>query len=173
MKLDVTQALRSPGEEISFRHEEQLPDQDLMGETVRFPEPALVTGTYHMAGDRLHIKGRLQAAAHAQCALCLAPVVHAVDVPLDETFTRLEPGQKAEDDPWEEHLTFHGSRVELGHLVLSLALLDLPMRFTCADGCAGAPEGADAAQATGNEDTAAGEHPFSALKKLFNTEEEV
>ncbi len=181
MKLDITPALRNPGEEIAFRHEEPLAEQDVLGETVAFAEPALITGTYHMAGERLHIKGRLKATASAQCALCLAPAVCKIDVPLDETFTRLEPGEEAEEDPWEEHLVFTGSRVDLSHLVLSLAVLNLPIRFVCGPDCPGAPEGAknsgnpekDPGANPGFEDTAAGEHPFSALRKLFNTEEEV
>jgi uncharacterized metal-binding protein YceD (DUF177 family) len=139
MMLDISPALRLPGAEISFEHLETLPEQDVLGELVRFSEPVKLTGTFTLTDETLFIKARLQAVAHASCARCLSPVKHLVDIPLEESFRRVQPGAEDTSDPWEEQLVFTGNRVELGPLVLSLTLLDLPIRFLCGESCRGTP----------------------------------
>lgn len=174
MMLDISPALRLPGVEIPFEHLETLPEQDILGEMVRFPDPAKVTGTFTLADETLFIKARLQAVAHASCARCLSPVEHLVDVPLEESFRRVKPGDEDTEDPWEEQLVYTGNRVELGLLVLSLTLLDLPIRFLCSDSCRGTPDSAgDAGSPDTNEMTLNGAHPFSALNQLLTKDQEV
>lgn len=174
MMLDISSALRLPGAEIPFELQETLPEQDILGETVRFPEAAMLTGTFTLADETLFIKARLQATAHASCARCLGPVEYLVDVPVEESFRRVQQRPADSEDPWEEQLVFTGKRVELGQLVLSLVLLDLPIRFLCGTGCSGTPDGAgDMVSPDNNEMTLDGARPFSALKQLFTKDQEV
>lgn len=171
MKLDITAALRSPGTEIPFEHQETLLDQDIVGETVQFKEPVRIKGNYSMVNDTLYIKGRLNTTAYAACARCLAPVTYRVDVPVEESFTRVKPGTEPEDDPWEEQLTFSGSGVEMGHLAQTLTVLDLPIRFLCGDACPGMPAN-NQDNSNQQEDMPDRAHPFSALSQLKTNDQE-
>ena len=87
MLLDVSKALRAPGEEIAFTHRDEIPPQEIFGDTVTF-DPVVMTGYYSMMDHNLRLRGRLQTIAHGECAGCFAPVDYEVDVPFDETFLR-------------------------------------------------------------------------------------
>lgn len=172
MYLDVSQALRQPGEEFPFLHKEAIPPQVIFGETVTFDEPVLLTGHYMIAGDSLRIEGHLQATARAHCAHCLAPVSLAVCVPFDEIYARVD--RKTEDMTEEfDRLAFEGAKIDLSQLALTLAVLELPMRFECAGGCGGRsleqPENSEHAC----QKESPTEHPFSALQQLLTKDQEV
>ena len=175
MYLDISNALRAPGEEIPFRHRDEIPPQEIFGETVTFDE-VFLTGWFSMAGEDLHIRGELTTVAHGQCAGCLRPVDYPVSVPFDEIFSRASRyPQKVEPDPdADECLVYEGSKVELSHLALSLAVLELPMRFECGDSCpALAALQADDSQFTHACQKVPDQHPFSALQQLLTKDQEV
>lgn len=162
--LDITAALKAPGTSIPFEHMEELPPVQTLGEEVTFPKPARVKGEFTLMDDALVIDAALTATAVATCARCLETVEYPVKVKIYETFLRADPRDTAEEDPWEERLVFTGHRVDISHLVMSLAVLDLPIRFLCAKDCAGITlESDDSA----NEEETLDEHPFGALKQLF------
>ena len=48
--LDVSRAMRTPGEAFSFVHHEHIPPQDICGETVSFDEPVVLEGHFSMSG---------------------------------------------------------------------------------------------------------------------------
>lgn len=173
MKLDISAALRSPGAEIPFEHQEKLSDQEIAGETVRFPDPVVISGTFGLIADEtLLIKGRLRALAHASCARCLSPVTYQVDVPVEESFSMAKPGVPEDEDPWEEKLSFSGSGVEMSYLAQTLTVLDLPIRFLCGDACPGTPVKNQASKQN-SEQTLADAHPFSTLSQLITKDQEV
>ncbi|NLW20882.1 MAG: DUF177 domain-containing protein [Clostridiales bacterium] len=169
MMLDITAAIKAPGTAIPFVHKEALEDTHILGEDVRFPEPATIKGVFRLVDEALVIKGRLSVTAHAHCARCLQPVAYKVSAPLDESFLRVNPRALAEEpeDPWEEKLVFSGSRVDLSSLAHTLALLELPIRFLCSQDCQGQqlPEDPQDQQP---EDSLHEAHPFEALRQLYN-----
>ncbi len=173
MMLDVSQALRSPGEVFPFRHEEVLPPQEVLGEEIRFDEPVVLEGSYTMAEDALLLRGSLVATVRASCARCLKPVAQTIRVPIEESLLRTDRAMPEDDRAaWEEQFTFTGSKVELRPLALTLAVLALPFRFLCGDECAGRPEGADRDQDDSQKDLPQA-HPFSALQQLLTKDQEV
>lgn len=172
MKLDISSALRSPGTEIPFEHREEVPDQVIMGEVVRFTAPAVLSGTFLMAEDALVITGNLSAVAHAACARCLSPVEYRVHVPFQETFTSAKRGDDSGQDPWEAPQTYEGHSVELNQMVLTLTLLELPMRFLCETGCDRIAQGEKDLSGKNNEETSADASPFLALKQLLTKDQE-
>ncbi len=173
MMMDVSQALRTPGEAFPFRHEEALPPQDILGEEVTFPDPVVLEGTYTMADDTLLIKGSLHATAHASCANCLEPVVYALTVPVEETFSHTERAvPEDEEGAWEEQFSFTGSRVELSPLATTLVLLALPIRFLCKKGCKGLQDAISQDNNNSQKDLPEA-HPFSALQQLLTKDQEV
>lgn len=165
MMLDITAALKAPGSAIPFEHMEELPPVESLGEEITFPEPARIAGTFTLMEDALVIKGSLTATAQATCARCLKPVSYPVRVKVDETFVRVHPRDEVEDDPWEERLVFTGHKVELAHIAMTLAVLDLPIRFLCDKKCPGIT--LESEDPTQEEETLDDAHPFGALKQLF------
>lgn len=165
--LDISLALRSPGMAVPFVHKESLEDTVVLGETVTFPAPAVLKGTYSVVDDALVIKGRLSVTAKGECARCLSPVDYPVNVPVHETYLRADPREEAEDDPWEERLVFTGIRVDLSHLIMSLVLLDLPIRFLCKQGCQSPQEIVPEEELLSQDNNLDDAHPFSALKQLY------
>jgi len=174
MMLDVSPALRTPGQPFPFRHEEVLPPQELMGEEVRFDEPVVLEGSYTMAEEALLIRGTLHATAYASCARCLEPVAHPLRVKIEESFLHTqnalpEDGSQA----WEEQFSFTGSKVELNPLALTLSMLALPIRFLCKEGCKGLPAGTPEDNEQDSQKDLPQAHPFSALQQLLTKDQEV
>ena len=167
MMLNISSALRSPGTAIPFVHKESLEDTVVLGETVTFPAPVVLKGTYSIVDNALVIKGQLSATARGECARCLSPVDYPLDVAVRETFLRVDPREKVEDDPWEERLVFTGTKVDLSHLFLSLVLLDLPIRFLCAQGCQSPGEIVPEDELLSQDNNLDDAHPFAALKQLY------
>lgn len=176
MLLDVSRALRAPGEEIPFAHNDCIPPQEIFGEEVTFTD-VLLEGHFSMLGENLHITGLLTAAAHGTCAGCLKPVLFPIEVEFDEIFTRIGrfPHQEEpSDDEDDERLEFEGSKVDLAHLALTLAVLELPMRFTCEGGCASLDEmQPDEQTSHACQKDMPDQHPFSALQQLLTKDQEV
>lgn len=177
MFLDITSALCAPGEEIPLNHRDVIPPQAIFGEEISFDD-VLLEGSYSMVGESLHLTGILRAVAHGCCAGCLKPVDYKVEVPFDEIFTRLTRFNQQEieaQDEDDERLVFEGSKVDLSHLALTLAVLDLPMRFVCGEDC----EALKAMQPSEIPITHAcqkdmpDQHPFSALQQLLTKDQEV
>jgi len=175
--LDISRALRAPGEDFPFLHRDEIPPQDVFGETITFHD-VLLSGHYSFAGESLHLRGTLTAMADGVCGGCLQPVRYPIEVEFDEIFTRQSRYAQVEEENFldeEERLMFEGSKVELSHLALTLAVLELPMRFTCGDAC----PALDAMQPDDENSTHAcqkdmpDQHPFSALQQLLTKDQEV
>ncbi|MBQ9262938.1 MAG: DUF177 domain-containing protein [Clostridia bacterium] len=140
-------------------------------------DDVLLTGFYSVADESLHIRGQLTATAHAHCAWCLRPVDYPIEVPFDETFARLTKYNRQEENPdEEERLMYEGSKVELSHLAMTLAVLELPIRFECGDDCEGQaefPSGDEAPSTRDCQKDMPDQHPFSALQQLLTKDQEV
>ena len=175
MVLDVSQAFLRPGERIAFRHEEPIPPQLIFGETVAFPEPAVMEGDFLLEGSTLYLTGTIDVTAQANCAFCLKPVRFPVSKEFSEVFLHLDrmtrQTQQAADD--DEQMTFEGKEIDLAQLALTLAVLELPIRFECED-CSKQDDGDpvdDESRACQKETPM--EHPFSALQQLLTKDQEV
>lgn len=174
MLLDVSRAMRTPGQAFPFIHHEQILPQDICGEEVSFDEPVVLEGHFSMSGENLTIEGTLHATAHSRCCNCLEPASVELKVPFNEVFTRLDRynAELMENDDDPDRLVFTGSKVELSHLTLTLALLDLPIRFLCREDCDGfkymAPQ---TNHAFHQADAPKKENPFSVLQQLLTKDQ--
>ena len=167
MRLDVTQALRNPGEEFPFEAEQAIAPQEVSGETVTF-DPALMKGVYSATEDgSVTLDGVLTTVAHAQCAKCLSPAQADVGADFRETF--YHDGQPESDD----RFVYEGSAVELERLAMFTAMLALPMRFVCREDCPGLGEyaGEDVFTRSSQEELP-GQRPFAALQQLLTEKAE-
>ena len=160
MKLNVTEALSHPGQEYVFSGLQAIADQEIGGQTVRIDD-CQVSGVYMADEDgNISVKGQLETIAHAPCANCLADA-QAKD--FDETFLR---GGDPEDD---EIFAYDGHEVDLDKLVMSYAVMALPIRFLCREDCPGFeyrdPDVAPAEPGI--------QYPFAGLRQLLDNNEEV
>ena len=131
MKLNVTEALSHPGQEYVFSGLQAIADQEIGGQTVRIDD-CQVSGVYMADEDgNISVKGQLETIAHAPCANCLADAQAKVGNDFDETFLR---GGDPEDD---EIFAYDGHEVDLDKLVMSYAVMALPIRFLCREDCPG------------------------------------
>ena len=131
MKLDVSDALAHPGQEYRFSGTQAIADQEIAGDTVRLDDCA-VEGTFLADEDgNIAVKGKLKTVAHAPCANCLGDAEAGVENSFDETFQR---GGDQEDD---EIFAYDGHEVFLDKLVMSYAVMALPIRFLCREDCPG------------------------------------
>ena len=131
MKLDVSTALRTPGQEYAFHERQAMAPVEALGETVSFDDVE-VKGTFQTLDDgSVTVDGTLTTVAHARCANCLAPAKAEVTGSFRETFVR---GGDPEDD---EIFVYDGYLVNLDRLILTYIMLNMPMRFLCGEDCEG------------------------------------
>ena len=131
MTIDLTKALFHPGQNYPFSGEVEIPPQEIHGDTIRF-DAARLEGTLFSADDAIFLSGTLQTTAHGECAVCLSPVDVPMNIPFEETFrkTAAAEGEESED------FTYEGKTLVTDDMATTLILLNLPMRFVCAAGCA-------------------------------------
>lgn len=165
MKLDVSLALKQPGEPFPLDVEQAIAPQVIGGETVRF-DPARLRGTYMaLEGGSIAVDLHLTVRAHARCANCLAPAQADVSEAIEEL---IHLGGDPEDS---EIFAYSGQEVDLERLAMSYAVLGLPMRFLCKEGCSEAPAYADAdVDVCLCQKELPGQRPFAALKQLLAEE---
>ena len=158
MKLDVSDALAHPGQEYRFSGTQAIADQEIAGDIVRMDE-CLVEGTF-LADEEgnIAVRGKLQTTAHAPCANCLGDAHADIQNEFDEVFRR---GGDPEDD---EIFSYDGHEVFLSKLVMSYAVMALPIRFLCREDCQGF--------AYSDPDDDPGEpgvqYPFAGLRQLLD-----
>jgi uncharacterized metal-binding protein YceD (DUF177 family) len=170
MYLDVSKAFVRPMISFPFEMDVPLDQQEVNGDSVTF-DPVHVEGEYVMTDDEIHITGELTAVGHAPCAVCLTPVEVPVKVSFGETF------RKDADENEDECFQYEGKRVPLDHMVLTLVMLNLPMRFKCpvechADGELMAWNEAEKVWAEDEEEAPGTYRPFEGLDALLKGQQE-
>lgn len=172
MPLDISRALRSPGDSFPFLLEEQVPAQEVLGDLVRF-DPLRIEGSFTLQDGKLRLEGTMTGRAEASCANCLQPASYPLDIPFDEVYTSRE--EMIEPEPLEdgEMLVFDGPLVDLAPLALTLSLLELPLRFLCREDCQGLLNVTPLTPAEALEEDPYKDHPFAALQVLLKKDLEV
>ena len=163
MKLDVSDALAHPGQEYRFSGTQAIAEQEITGDIVRIDDCA-VEGFFlaDESGD-IAVRGKLKTIAHAPCANCLEEAHAKVENEFDEVFRR---GGNPEDD---EIFAYEGHEVYLDKLVMSYAVMALPIRFLCREDCPGFEIGDP--DAVRNETGI--QYPFAGLRQLLENKLEV
>lgn len=165
MKLDVSTAIRTPGQEYAFQGQQAIAPVDIYGDIVSFDD-AEVKGIFQAMEDgSVTVDGTIRTVAHARCANCLAPASAIVENSFRETFIH---NGDPEDD---EQYAYGGCLVDLEKLATDFTVLALPMRFLCREDCAGMTAYADADPDVclcQSEDELHTQRPFAALQQLLD-----
>jgi len=167
--LDVSKALKYPGQIYPFRAEPEIEEMEVLNDPVVFTEVA-ASGEYFGAGERVSIQGEVTATVTSRCAKCLETVSFPLKAELDAQFARqLDP-----EDP--DLYSFEGSKADLTDAVRDTLLLELPYRILCSEDCQGlCPHcgvNLNLGTCTCQEGTEV-TNPFSALKAIVQMDEEV
>ncbi len=168
MRLDVSKALVAEGEGIVFSLEVSLPDTEVLGEAVTYPQPAKLSGTYTSMADTINVCGEMRFSAASRCGRCLS----AVEKPLAASFDVVFALTPREDDP--DVYVYDGAWIDLTEMAADAAQLALPMRWVCGEDCRGlCPK----CGANRNETVCScriegdAKHPLSALQQLLTEDE--
>jgi uncharacterized protein len=91
-------------------------------------------------GERVSVRGRLDATAHLECVRCLKVFDLPVSAPLELYAERAGTGSRDEERDLERdhYMKFHdGRRLDLGEETREALLLELPMTPRCREDCRG------------------------------------
>ena len=170
MSLDVSRALKNPGQIFPFQADVDLPEMEVLSDPVRF-DGVRVEGEFFCTCDhRVSLRAHAGATAVSRCSRCLEPV----SVPIQAEIDALYAKQPDPEDP--DLYSFEASTLELEDAVRDALLLELPMQFFCSPDCKGLcpvcgvnlNKGSCTCQEGGEVIT-----PFSALKSIVLNDEEV
>lgn len=169
MLLNVSDALKNPGQSYPFSFQLALEKMDVQGETVRFDQVS-VSGEVIGAEESASVKGRVSAVLNARCARCLEPVALPVSAVFDEVFV------KTPDPEDPDQRLLDGFRVPMDDVVREALLLEMPMRIVCSEQCKGLCPICGANQNIQRctcQEGGKRQNPFSALSELLTEDEEV
>lgn len=185
MQLNVSNGLLSPGEWFDFDMAVMIPDQKIYEEDIVF-EAMRLTGRYSTTEDRrVYINGELAGKVKAHCANCLESLMLTLKAPFSETFEEMRMDKSRIDkkpdindfiDGEPENYKYSGHVLDLSQMVLTAAILALPMRFLCSENCKGLC--VNCGKNLNKENCECGnnnktDNPFAALEKLFSQKEDL
>jgi uncharacterized protein len=91
-------------------------------------------------GERVSVRGQLEATAHLECVRCLTAFDLPFTVPIEVYAERAGTGSRDEEQDLERdhHMKFHdGRRLDLSGETREALLLELPMTPRCREDCRG------------------------------------
>lgn len=172
MLMDVSRALRFPGQPFPFEQALEIEPTTVLDDPVAFSDVRL-KGVYTGVGESVEIIATLTARVTSRCARCLEPVDLELRTDVDELFARPDPARQAEE---RETYPLDGSRLDLKPMAEEALLLELPIRFLCREDCKGichlCGANLNVAPCTCPKGGTR-QNPFQALSELLTENEEV
>lgn len=167
--LNVSNALKNPGQQYPFTADAVIEEMDVLGDPVRFTDVA-VKGIFVGSGETVSLEADVTATVSSRCARCLTEVTRPIAAEMRAEFAH-EPDP---EDP--DQYGFEASTLELTDAIRDALVLELPLRFLCTEDCKGlCPQcGTNLNTGTctchmGDDDS----NPFAALRSMIvdNNEE--
>lgn len=167
--LNVTKALQNPGQEYPFVVDAQIEEMEVLGDPVRFID-VKAEGIVFGAGTTVSATADVTATVVSRCARCLEEVRFPIAAEMKAKFSR----QPDPDDP--DQYLFEASTVDLTEALKDALVLELPLRFLCAEDCKGLCPKCGINLNTGSCTCQKGveiPNPFEALRSIVENNEEV
>ncbi len=169
MLLDVSRALKDPGQSYPFTAVAELEPTVVLDDPVSFANVKL-SGELLGTGDAVKVYASVSGDVESRCARCLEPVTLHLDAEITALFSRTPDA----DDP--DQYPMEGYKIEVNDMAREALLLEMPMRFLCSEDCKGlcpvCGTNLNIAPCTCQEGGAR-RNPFSALSDLLTKDEEV
>ena len=169
MQVDVSRAVKDPGQSYPFEATAQIEDMVFLDDPVTFTDVRMA-GSMVGVGAGVRVDAHVSAGVSSRCALCLTPVHTRIEADIDALFAK-EPDP---EDP--DQFPLDGYHIETDGLAREALVPALPMRFLCSDTCKGlCPVCGVNCNTTPCTCQEGGERqsPFSALSHLLTEDEEV
>jgi uncharacterized protein len=151
-------------------------ERDLeMDPEIRLDGPARLDGTVYRVGQKVVLRGRVQAQLRLTCARCLKEFVLAVETPLELiglpgplAAREKEPAQDPDEEVELAVVAYHGEQLDLAPEMRSVLTLAVPMKPLCREDCTGLCPHCGRPQAEGpcRCGPAPAQGPFSVLQQI-------
>ena len=181
MILDLSSALKHPGQSFPFSVEGNIEDVGLNGDEVKIQNPVKIEGTIMYTGTNFFVKGFFEAEYTTSCALCFKPVKGNVECEFNEEYAL------DEDIAHPDRYTYVGRNIDITKMVTDNICLNVPMKHLCQEECLGlCPKcgknlndgecdcDVNVGKSEIQEDVVKNkkENPFAVLENLFSDEDE-
>ena len=131
MRLELSKALKNPGQPMPFELSEQFEPINVAGEELRFTKPVTVSGKATYTGEDFFLTGSIHAEYIATCCRCLKDVPSTMEIVFTEEYA------KQADENHPDRYLYQGETIELGQMAGDLISLNAPMRHLCSEDCQG------------------------------------
>ncbi len=131
MKIDVTEALNSPGRSISFDFSEEIEFAEVGGETFELITPLSVKGKLMCTGEDFIARGEIAVTYKVKCDRCTKEISNTLGFDFSEEFA------KVEDEDYPDRYLFSLNEIDLMPMIMDNMSLMLPMKHLCDAGCKG------------------------------------
>ena len=88
MTLDVSRALKNPGQVYPFTAQMNLPEMEVLSDPVRFDAIRVEGEFFCTGGSSISLRGQVDATAVSRCSRCLERVEAPVQAQIDALYTR-------------------------------------------------------------------------------------
>ena len=181
MIIDLSSALKHPGQSFPFSVEGNIGDIELYGDLIKFKNPVQVVGTIMYTSKNFFVTGSLDFEYTTSCALCFKDVDESIDCDFNEEFAQ------EEDIAHPDRYTFTGNTIDITKMTMDIICLNLPLKHLCSEECKGlcpkcghnlneSPCKCDINVEQSNFDNEVvlnkKENPFAVLENLFSDEDE-
>jgi|GEM_PF-665654 len=131
MIIDLSSALKHPGQSFPFSVEGTIEDINLYGDVMKLQNPVEVNGTIMYTGENFFVKGSFSVGYSTSCALCFKEVKRNVECTFSEEFAL------DEDISHPDRYTYLGSNIDITKMVIDNICLNMPLKHLCKEGCLG------------------------------------
>lgn len=170
MLLDISSALKNPGQIFDFSMEIALDSKDIYGQTYSI-DTIEVDGIYTTVDDDVLVSGTIFFELYTNCARCLKEISEQFNVEFSETFKQNTYREADEEDLFDEECFFYdGYQLDLKDMIDQIILTNIPIKMVCGNECVNPVSQYDEVVQEKSSET---DNPFNVLKNVFKNDEEV
>jgi uncharacterized protein len=166
MKIDIADAVRNTGEEVTAEYHGAMPGIEFLGERYDFPDGVHVTAGWRYDGEGVIMTGHFMAESPVNCARCLETFAYNIGFDFAEYY---------KEQPEEGMYAYQGEMIDLTQMLEDNVVINLPTKLLCRQDCKGLCSrcGADLNAGSCSCLEAEEANRFSGLSKLYDDDEEV
>lgn len=171
MLLDISSALKNPGEIYNFSTEITINAQNIYGQSY-FIGPVVLEGIFTSMDDEILVSGEIFYSVSTQCARCLKDITQNFKLKFSESFKKKLLRDIESDDIFDDECFYYdGYQIDISEMVEQIIITNIPIKMICKDGCNNPI--LSYIDEESREHITEKENPFNILKDAFKNDEEV
>lgn len=168
MLLDISVALRNPGEVYNFSTEIAMEPQNIYGQTYNI-DSVIIDSIYTANEGEVYFSGKVSFDITTQCARCLNNVKEHVSTDFSEIFSSSAINVGEIQEKYDYNILLDGYNINVTQFVHQVVIANIPLKIICQNGCKNTTLYID----NDNNHDSLENNPFLILKNVFNNDEEV